>query len=107
MYTCANWQLAHQFQLSTADLEDIAWSPDCACLVAWDSCLTYKLLVCDIEGEVLVAYSAYQNALGIKSVQWSPSGQLLAIGSFDQVCYAAWLLQSKPIMVDLPFQCLS
>ena len=89
MYTCADWQLAHHFQLATADLEDIAWSPDCACLVAWDTCLTYKLVVFAPNGEMLTSYSAYQNALGIKSVAWSPSGQLLAVGSFDQACQSA------------------
>ncbi|DBA84979.1 TPA: hypothetical protein ACH3X2_005718 [Trebouxia sp. C0005] len=84
MYTCSNWSLVHQFPISTSDLEDLAWSPDCACLVAWDSCLTYKLVVCTPQGEILTVYSAYPNALGIKSVEWSPSGQMLAVGSFDQ-----------------------
>ncbi len=84
MYTCSNWSLIHQFPISTSDLEDLAWSPDCACLVAWDTCLTYKLVVCTPQGEILTVYSAYPNALGIKSVEWSPSGQMLAVGSFDQ-----------------------
>ena len=30
------------------------------------------------------SYSAYDDALGIKTVRWSPTGQLLAVGSFDQ-----------------------
>ena len=29
-------------------------------------------------------YSAYQDALGVKAVTWSPSGQFLAVGSYDQ-----------------------
>ena len=84
MYTCKNWLLVKQFPVATSDLEDLAWSPDCACLVAWDSCLAYKLVVYSPEGDMLTAYSAYSDALGIKSVQWSPSGQMLAVGSFDQ-----------------------
>ena len=52
--------------------------------MAWDTCLTYKLVVCTPQGEILTVYSAYPNALGIKSVEWSPSGQMLAVGSFDQ-----------------------
>lgn len=84
MYTCNNWSLLKQFPAATTDLEDLAWSPDCACLVAWDTCLTYRLVVHSPEGEMLTAYSAYADALGIKAVQWSPSGQMLAVGSFDQ-----------------------
>ena len=91
MYTCANWQLEQQFPVATADLEDIAWSPDGACLAAWDTCLTYKLSVFTPDGQMLTAYSAYQNALGIKAIEWSPSGQLLAVGSFDQVPLLAHL----------------
>jgi hypothetical protein len=30
------------------------------------------------------SYSAYEDGLGIKKVQWSSSGQFLAIGSFDE-----------------------
>jgi len=40
--------------------------------------------VCTPQGETLTVYSAYPCALGIKSVEWSPSGQMLAVGSFDQ-----------------------
>ena len=88
MYTCSNWSLLKQFPAATTDLEDLAWSPDCACLVVWDTCLTYKLVVHSPEGEMLTSYSAYADALGIKAVQWSPSGQMLAVGSFDQACPA-------------------
>ena len=87
MYTCSDWSLAKQFPAATSDLEDLAWSPDGACLVAWDTCLTYKLVVHSAQGEMLTAYSAYADALGIKALQWSPSGQMLAVGSFDQACH--------------------
>lgn len=89
MYTCSNWSLIKQFQVATTDLEDIAWSPDAACLVAWDTCLSYSLTVFTPEGETLAKYSAYSNALGVKTVQWAPSGQMLIIGSFDQVSSVA------------------
>lgn len=35
------------------------------------------------NGSLLTSFTAYENALGIKNVRWSPSGQLLAIGSYD------------------------
>ena len=102
MYTCSNWALVHQFPVATSDLEDIAWSPDCACLVAWDTCLTYKLVVCTPQGEVLTTYSAYPNALGIKSVEWSPSGQMLAVGSFDQVLLQLSATQQSSACLSVP-----
>ena len=37
-----------------------------------------------MDGRCLSKYSAYEFALGIKSVCWSPSSQFLAIGSFDE-----------------------
>lgn len=37
-----------------------------------------------MDGRCIAYYSAYEFALGIKSVTWSPSSQFLAIGSFDQ-----------------------
>lgn len=36
------------------------------------------------QGECLTAFSAYKEMLGIKAVSWSPSGQLLAVGDFEQ-----------------------
>ena len=37
-----------------------------------------------MDGRCLSKYSAYEFALGIKSVCWSPSSQFLAVGSFDE-----------------------
>ena len=37
-----------------------------------------------MDGKLMSTYSAYDFALGIKSVSWSPSSQFLVIGSYDQ-----------------------
>lgn len=42
-----------------------------------------------VQGECLTAFSAYKEMLGIKAVSWSPSGQLLAIGDFEQASRVA------------------
>lgn len=104
MYTCNDWSLVKQFPVALSDLEDMAWSPDCACLVAWDTCLTYKLMVYSPDGDLLTAYSAYSDALGIKTVQWSPSGQMLAIGSFDQARSTCVVQPMCAANADLAFQ---
>ena len=46
--------------------------------------LQYQLLLYSVDGRCLGKYSAYQWALGIKCVTWSPSSQFLAIGSYDE-----------------------
>ncbi len=85
LYNCHDWTPAVQLAAATSDAEDLAWSPDGACFVVWDHCLGYQLAVYTPEGECLATYSAYSDALGIKSIAWSPTGQLLVVGSFDQV----------------------
>lgn len=85
IYDCATWQPRAQFPTATADLADLAWSPDGTCLAVWESALYgHQLAVYTPEGECLVSYSGYQELLGIKAVAWSPSGQLLAMGDYEQ-----------------------
>jgi hypothetical protein len=80
-----SWELRMRIATTTQDLADLSWSPNGSCFVVWDTPLTYKLLVYSCKGHCLSSYSAYQDALGIRTVQWSPNGQMLAIGSYDQV----------------------
>ncbi len=52
---------------------------------AMDCCVfQYKVLLYSVDGRCLASYSAYEYALGVKSVAWSPTSQFLAIGSYDQ-----------------------
>ena len=88
LVSCSAWELRSRIAITTQDLADLAWSPDSSCFVVWDTMLTYKLLVYSSEGLCLASFSAYQDALGIRSLRFSPNGQMLAIGSFDQ----AWPL---------------
>ncbi|GAB4821177.1 hypothetical protein N2152v2_008223 [Parachlorella kessleri] len=85
MYDCASWAVVAQFGVATQDLADLAWSPDGSCLAVWDSpAHSYTVAIYTPEGECLTCYQAYSEGLGVKSLAWSPSGQLLAVGSFDQ-----------------------
>ena len=43
-----------------------------------------QVVVCGLDGSCLTAHRAYGNALGVKAVAWAPTGQLLALGSYDQ-----------------------
>ena len=56
-------------------LWDVNWSVK-GCLV--------QVLIYSPDGRCLFKYSAYESGLGVKSVGWSPCGQFLAVGSYDQ-----------------------
>ena len=85
IYSTKTWKPEVAIAVPTTDLADVAWSPDNCCLLVWDTLLAYKALVYASDGELLASYQAYSDGLGIKSTSWSPSGQMLALGSFDQV----------------------
>ena len=70
--------------MQTRDLAGLAWNPSSSELAAWDSALTYKVLLFGSRGNLKASYSAYSDALGVRHATWSPSGQVLAVGSCDQ-----------------------
>ncbi|EDO38446.1 predicted protein [Nematostella vectensis] len=109
IFACDSWKLLKHFEAETSDLADLAWSPDGQVLCLWDHVVNYTLYLYSLDGRQIASYSAYQLALGIKSVCWSPSSQFLAIGSFDQKCrvlnHITWKVvaeHSHPSCVDNP-----
>jgi len=84
IFSLSTWQLVKHFDCDTKDLAGIAWSPTEYTICAWDSLLNYKVLLYSLDGQCIGTYTAYEGALAIKTVCWSPMGQFLAIGSYDQ-----------------------
>ena len=78
------WAQAAAFPTATLDLASVTWSPDGGALVCADTCLRYLVLVYSPAGALLARLCAYENALGVKALSFSPSGGLLAVGSYDQ-----------------------
>lgn len=68
----------------TRDLSGLCWAPDDSVITIWDTPVEYKVAIYTVTGYCLTSYSAHQWALGVKCVAWSPSSQLLAIGSYDE-----------------------
>ncbi|XP_059172852.1 WD repeat-containing protein WRAP73-like [Physella acuta] len=84
IFSCQSWSLIRHFESETDDLAGLEWSPDARVLCVWDSCLTYKVLLYSLDGRCLSRFSAYDLALGVKTLSWSPSSQFLAVGSYDE-----------------------
>ncbi|KVI04530.1 WD repeat-containing protein WRAP73 isoform X1 [Cynara cardunculus var. scolymus] len=85
LISCQTWEIMGVFAVDTLDLADVEWSPDDTAIVIWDSPLEYKVLIYSLDGRCLSKYQAYESGLGVKSVSWSPNGQSLAVGSYDQM----------------------
>lgn len=84
VYDTKSWELASYFEVDTHNAEDLKWNPDNTAILVWDNPVNYKLLVYSPSGELLNKFSAYENALGIQSVELSPSGSYIAVGSYDK-----------------------
>jgi WD40 repeat protein len=89
VYDTSCWELISHSPLATTDAADISWSPDGTCVACWDSPAQGPLLcIVDPAGSDTNAPLAILHGtgygLGFKSVAWSPSGQLLVVGSYEQ-----------------------
>ncbi|ONK73503.1 uncharacterized protein A4U43_C04F32290 [Asparagus officinalis] len=88
LLSCDSWKIMGAFAVDTTDLAGVEWSPDDSALVIWDSLLEYKVLIYSPDGRCLFKYQAYESGLGVKTIAWSPCGQFLAVGSYDQMLRA-------------------
>ena len=74
-------------RISTSDADDFAWSPDGAFIAVCDSPLCYSVFVHKAaDGSCVKRFQLSGKGLGVRAVQWSPSSQFLAVGSYDNVC---------------------
>ena len=84
IFSVDSWQLLKLFEVDTQDMAGLKWSPDGRVICTWDHCLWYKILIYNMNGNLITTYQAYEWALGVKRVSWSPTSQFLAVGSYDQ-----------------------
>lgn len=84
VFACDSWEMLKHFATDTKDSSDLSFSPNSCMIAIWDSKLEYKVVIYSLDGRFISSYSAYDFALGLKSVSWTPSNQFLAVGSYDQ-----------------------
>lgn len=81
-------ELVKSVELPIVDAQEVAWTPDGNWLVIRDAAsVGYKMLVYTADGHLYKTVASNRHdvdmSLGIKCMQWSPSGGTLAIGDND------------------------
>lgn len=97
LVACQSWEVMGTFSVDTIELSDLEWSPNDSTIAVWDCSLEYKVLIYSPDGRCLFKYQAYENGLGVKTVAWSPCGQFLGVGSYDQAVRILNHLTWKPV----------
>lgn len=82
------WELAGSIELGTMSAAGMSWSPDSKSIAVWDAVYAgprvVVVSVCGEMGRVLMDKTwDSECGLGVRVVNWSPSGGVLAIGTFD------------------------
>uniref|UniRef100_M4BQG9 Anaphase-promoting complex subunit 4 WD40 domain-containing protein n=1 Tax=Hyaloperonospora arabidopsidis (strain Emoy2) TaxID=559515 RepID=M4BQG9_HYAAE len=94
---CESWELTAHFSIESYDCVEIAWAPEDATIAVQDTHLEFRVLLYSPDGTLRAKFQAYENALGLKTMAWSPSGQFLALGSYDEHLRVLSHLHWKPV----------
>lgn len=83
-------ELIKSVELPTADAQEVAWSPDGRWLAIRDAASSgHKVLIYTADGHLFKTYAREESTgdvgLGIKRLEWSPSGGLLALGDYNDI----------------------
>lgn len=97
--TSTSWEFVSGFDISSSvrDAVDLSWSPDQATIAVWDTPIDYSVALYRPDGVLLSKYKAYEDGLGVRCTVWNPSGQLLAVGSYDGVVRVLNNLSWRPV----------
>lgn len=88
--------------LQSVDAQGIKWSPDGRWLAVWDTpSIGYRIYIYTADGHLYRVYNGDCDedglSLGVKSVEWSPKSEHLAIGGHDR---RVTLLSTRTVSPD-------
>lgn len=89
LHATGTYFLLKTITLPSSDAQGIKWSPDGRWLVVWDAASTgLKLYVYTADGQLYRTYCGDDEGgirgLGVKSIEWGPRGDYLAVGGYNQ-----------------------
>lgn len=84
----STYEVLENVEIPTVDAQGLNWSPDSQWLAIWDNASAgYKLYIYTADGNLFKTYAGEQTTdnvgLGIKNVTWSPRGDHIAIGDYE------------------------
>ena len=83
----SEWSMiAHFHAKELEDLQGMEWSPIADVLCLWENASEYKLVFYALDGQLLNVYKPddERSSLGIRCARWSPTGQILLVGDYDE-----------------------
>ncbi|CAF0917363.1 unnamed protein product [Rotaria sordida] len=82
-----NWSMIAHFHVKELeDLQGIQWSPNNDVLCLWENYYEYKIIFYTLDGQLLNIYKPENDhlVLGIRCAQWSPTGQIMVVGDYEE-----------------------
>lgn len=89
LHAPTSYQVLKTTVLQSVDAQGLKWSPDGRWLALWDTpSIGYKVHIYTADGHLYRIYSGDASndvlGLGVKSLEWSPRGDYLAVGGHDR-----------------------
>ena len=100
-----SYSVLRTFTPPTTDAQGLKWSPDGRWLALWDtSSMGYKVFIYTADGNLYRTYAGDYfeddlKGLGVKTLEWSPNGDFLAIAGFEK---SIKLLSTRTVCCLIP-----
>lgn len=91
IYDAETWSILNTASLTTVDAQGLKWSPDGRWLAVWETpSIGFQVHIYTADGILYRVYTGEAPddtlaGLGVRSIEWSPTGEFLAIGGFEHI----------------------